>query len=355
MSIENDVAAELASELASLQAEQGSEPEEAAPGADSVEGDPEVGEAPEGEEEEADELEEEPEAVADEAGIDEIRELIDAGDLRAAAEKLGLAPSIFKLNNRQFKAARTAAREAKTLKAEAETKLTSASDAVTKAETLNAKAEEIYGPVVAGKFHYKGDPSRGIPPDPMKARAAMELLFEDSFENIFTNLQKAAKGIDPAQFEVLKLRKELADEKARKETETAAATAAQADATELAGIAAKLKGTPLETLSSEAAADIQKVMRASYNKGLGRYTKTLKEAYAEVKTDYAAKAAKLAAVTGKRPGAKPKVEDTRKPLTPPRNPPKAGKLTEEQEFQAELKAAKAATQAAERKARRGAR
>lgn len=340
MSIEKDVATEIASELASLQAEQGPETEEAATEADSVEGEPEASEELEEiEEDEADNTLAEPNA-----GVDEVRDLIDAGDLAGAAKLLGLDPSVFKLNNRQFKAARVTAKEAKTAAAEASSKAALAESAQRQAETLNAKAEEIYGPVVAGKHHYKQG-------DVLKARAAMELMFEDSFENIVANMAKGAKAMDPAQLEVLKLRKELADEKARKDAETATQTAAQAEATELAGIAAKLKGTPLEALSDEAAADIQRVIRASYNKGLNKYTKTLKEAYAEVKAGYTAKAAKLATLgkPGVKPAAKPEV---RKQLTAPRVAAPAKGLTMEQEFAMELKAAKAATAAGERRARR---
>src|SRR5690606_28338874 len=163
MSTESDVAAEIASELASLQAEQGSaevaEPEEAAPEADSVESDPEADEPSE-------EIETEEGAPADaEAFRAELAELIDAGDLRAAAAKLGLDPSVFKLDNRQFKAARVTAREAKAKAAEALA-------AQQRAEKLQADAEAVYGPIVAGGHAYKAG-------DMAKARAALELLLED--------------------------------------------------------------------------------------------------------------------------------------------------------------------------------
>src|SRR5688572_25858514 len=103
MAIEKDVAADIASELASLQAEQGSEPEEAAPEADSVEGDPEA-------DEESEEIEEEPEdePIVDgdaEAFKSELAELIDAGDLKAAAEKLGLDLWVFNLTIGKLKGA----------------------------------------------------------------------------------------------------------------------------------------------------------------------------------------------------------------------------------------------------------
>lgn len=373
MAIENDVAADIASELASLQAEQGTDPdpEEAAPEADSVEGDPEADEESEETEESEDEaddesLEDEPvEGGADaEAFKAELAELIDAGDLKAAAEKLGLDPSIFKLNNRQFKASRTAVKEAKTAKAEAEARAAAAEAAQKAAEDLNKAAEDLnkaaedtYGPVVAGRFFYKGDPGKGIAPDPPKARAALELLFEDSYENIVANLAKAAKGMDPAQMEVYRLRQELAAEKAAKQKEAETQTAAQQTATEISAIAAKLKGTPLEELGEEAATEIHRVIRASYNKALGKNTVTLKEAYQQVKKAYADKAAKLAKLSGKPAAAPAPKGKTREPLDKTKLAPKvpAKRLTPEQEFEMELREAKKMTQAAIRRDQRRAR
>lgn len=351
MSIENDVATEIASELASLQAEQAPEGVEATLEADSVEGDPEADELSEEIENEDDEAED---LTADtgegaEAFKSELAELIDSGDLKAAAEKLGLDPSIFKLNNRQFKAARVTAQEAKANAALASTKAAEAATAVTKAEALNAKAEEIYGPVVAGKHHYKNG-------DVLQARAAMELLFDDTFENIVTSMAKGARALDPAQLEVQKLRRELEAERTTKATETAAQSAAAQKATEIAGIAAKLKATPLAELGDEAAAEIHAVIHASYNKALGKHTVTLKEAYTTVKANYAAKAAKLTKL-GSKPPVAPKVEK-RVPLERSKLAPRVAtgkKLTEEQEFAAELAAAKKDTAAAGRRDQRRAR
>jgi len=356
MAIEKDVAADIASELASLQAEQGGGDtnEEAAPEADSVEGEPEADEESEEIEEDTDgaddeALEDEPAALDGDAEAfkSELAELIDSGDLKAAAEKLGLDPSVFKLNNRQFKAARVTAKEAKAAAAEAASKATLALQAQTKAEQLNAKAEEVYGPVVAGKHHYKNG-------DVLQARAALELMFEDTFENIVSNMAKGAKALDPAKLEVLKLRKELEAEKAAKAAETATQTAAQQRATEVAGIAAKLKSTPLAELGEEAAAEIHAVISKSYNAALGKHTVTLKEAYAQVKAGYEAKAAKLAKLSGKPPVVAPKGK-TREPLEKTKLAPRVPtgkKLTAEQEFAAELAAAKKETQAAARRDQR---
>lgn len=359
MAIEKDVATEIASELASLQAEQGPgeelESEEAAPEADSVEGDPEADEESEEIEEtedEADEsLEDEPADTGD-ASVDEIRDLIDSGDLKAAAEKLGLDPSIFKLNNRQFKASRTAVKEAKAAQKAAEERAATAALAQKQAEELNTAAEETYGPVVAGRFFYKGDPAKGVAPDPLKARAALELLFDDKYENIVANLAQAAKGLSPEQLQIYQLRKELADKEAAKTKEAETKTATEQTATEISAIAAKLKGTQLEDLADEAAKEIHAIVAASYNKALKKHTKTVKEAYKEVKAAYAAKAAKLAKLGGKPP-AKPAKAPERKQLDrkiAPRVPAK--KLTEDQEFAAELALAKKETQAALRREQR---
>jgi hypothetical protein len=354
MAIEKDVAADIASELASLQAEQGTEvdSEEAAPEADSVESDP----GADDESEELEETDEDEDGLEDlgaadagdaEAFKSEIAELIDSGDLKAAAEKLGLDPSVFKLNNRQFKAARVAAKEAREAKTAADTAAASALAAQTKAEQLNATAEEIYGPVVAGKHHYKNG-------NVLEARAALELLFDDTYENIVQNMAKGAKAMDPAKLEVEKLRRELAAEKATKAQEQATQTAAQQKATEIAGITAKLKGTPLEDLSDEAAADIHTLISKSYNAALGKHTVTLKEAYGQVKKAYAEKAAKLAKLTGKPAVVAPKGGKAREPLEKTKLAPRvpAKKLSEQDEFAAELAAAKKDTAAAARRDQR---
>jgi hypothetical protein len=281
--------------------------------------------------------------------VDEIRDLIEQGDLKAAAEKLGLDPSIFRLNNRQFKASRTAVKEARAAKAEAEARAATAEAAKTEAEALNAKAEEVYGPVVAGKHFYKQG-------DVLQARAALELMFEDTFENIVANMAKGAKALSPEQIQINQLKKQLAEEKAAKARETETQTAAEQKAAEINAIASKLKGTPLEELSDEAAAEIHTRVSQSYNSALKKHTLTLKEAYKQVKANLAAKAAKLAKLGGKPP-AKPAKGPERKPLDRKIAPrvPAGKKLTPEQEFAAELAAAKKETQAALRREQRRAR
>ena len=351
MTIENDAAeaAEFASLLADLEAEEGApgDSEEAAPETDSVEGDPEAdGESEDEENEDEDEdeeLEDAPAASEDvESFKSELAELIDAGDLKSACAKLGLDPSIFKLNNRQFKAARTSVREAKQLKAQADAALQTSKAEKSQADQLMAAARQTYGTAAAGFQAYQQG-------DPTQVRAAIEAMAGDTFENVVATVARAAKGMDPGQVEVLKLRRELAAEKARQTAEQTQAQAKAEEAAQVAQIAGKLSGTPLAALADEAAADIFQVLQASKHPTLGKYTKTVKEAYAEVKAIYAARAAKLAAVTADK-GKKGKVvppKDKRRPLdrapTADRRP--AGKqMTEEEEFQLELKAAERMTQ-----------
>jgi hypothetical protein len=327
--------------VAELEADQGSPaPEEAAPEADSVEGDPEA-------DEESEELNEEEstEAAPDVDGFKaELAAAVEAGDLKAVAERLGLDPSVFKLNNKQFAAVRKGSAEAKRLKAEAEASAAKAAGQLTQAQQLQAKAEEVYGPIVAGAQAYKqGDATR--------VRAALELQFGDTLENIIAMTSRAAKGLDPAQAEVLRLRQELAAEKAAKTAEATKQAEAEATAKEVSSIEGRLKGTPLEGVEG-AAADIYKAVKASYNPALGRYTKTLREAYAEVKGVYAKKAAQLARLSGAKPAAP--AAPGRQPLAPKpaSSPRKTAKLTEEEEFAATLREAARASQAEQRRMRR---
>lgn len=337
-------AAEFASVLAELEADQAGDDAsaEAAPETDSVEGDPEADE--ESEEIEENELEDEPsdDEALESPDVDtfksELAELVEGGDLKAVAEKLGLDPKIWKISNREFAAVRKGAAEAKRMKAEADSKATEAAGKLTRAEQLQKGAEEVYGPIVAGATAYR----KG---DLMQARAAMELMFEDTFENVVANIAKAAKGLDPAQAEVLKLRRELAAEKEAKAQESKKADEARATATEIAGIEGKLKGTPLDGIEG-AASEIHEVLRKSYNPALGRYAKTLKEAYGEVKASYAKKAAQLAKVTTKPAPKGKEPPPARQKLAPRSRPQKAA--TETDEFSASVRAAE---RAAEREAR----
>ncbi len=360
MAIEKDAgdAADFAAVLAELEADQGSdgdvETEEATPGAD-VDSDPAADDESEDESEDIEDEESEDEDLEDEAPEgsadvetfkDELAELLDGGDLKALAEKLGKDPSIFKLNNKQFKAARVAERNARKAKAEADTALATASEKETKATQLQSGCESTYGPIVAGFTAYK----KG---DPMRARAAIELMLEDKFENIVATIGRAAKGLDPGVVEVQRLRNELAERDRKLAEQTTAAQSQAEEATQVSAIAGKLKTTPLAGIADEAAGQIWALIKASKHPTLNKYTKTLKEAYQEVKDKEMARVAKLGAKIekkGKTPPADKRVPLDKTPLAAKRPVPK--KLTEEQEFARELELAKRQTNAQERRIRR---
>lgn len=259
---------------------------------------PEDLEDPSEETEEA--LEDEPEEDAPEAPADlsaaDLLKLIEEGDLTAGGR---LDPKLFKISNKQYRAMRTGLADAKKLAEEATAKEQAATQ-------LRAAAEAEFGMIAAGsKAAREGDWT--------KAQAALELQFNRPFNEIVASIARAAKGLDPAQVEVNKLRQELA-EKARAEAE--AKTKAEGEAAYKADCKAtlgRLKGTPLEGVE-EAAEDIVKLVRASLDPRTNRYSKTVKEAYAEVKAAYAAKAAKLARLAPTTPAKPP----ARAPLRPVR-------------------------------------
>lgn len=335
-------ASEFASVMAELESDQGDDNAESdTPEADSVESDPEANE----ELEETEDPELETAAPADvEAFRGELSELLDSGDLKGLADKLGVDPSIFKLNNKQFKASRLAETNARRSKAEAEQALATASERAARAEQLQALAEETYGPVAAGSAGYRAG-------DYSQTRAAIELLCQDKFENVVANLARAAKGLDPGQVEVLKLRRELA-ERDRKANETAAQAAAAAEEAEQVGkISTALAKTPLAAVPG-ADREIWALVKASKHPTLNKYTKTVKDAYAEVKAAHAARAAAFTAAGSKPRAAKP--PETRRPLagTRPASAP-ARKLSPQEEFQRELALAARDTETQARKNRRG--
>lgn len=355
----NDAAteAEFTALLAELHAEEGS-PEgdaaEADPEAD-VNGDPEPPdegeESPETPEDDDESLEEpaEENEPGSPAEIEEVAKLLQAGDLKGAAKLLRLDPAIFKLNSKQFTAMRKGLADADAARKAAEQLSQAAAADKAKWEGIQKQAEEVYGPIVAGARAYKNG-------EHLQAKAAIELIFGDSFENVVAGIARAAKGLDPAQVEVIKLRREIAEREAKAAAEKAQAEAAQTEKAQDAQILGKLKGTPLEGLD-EAAADIGKIVRASLDPRTGRYSKTVKEAYAEVKAAYAAKAAKLAKLAPPvKSGTKQTAAPARAPLAPVRTGTKPKPVdpreAAEAEFQAELAAAKRDTMAHERRARR---
>jgi hypothetical protein len=345
-------AAEFAALVAELQA----------PEADDVSEEAAVEVSDEGETDEesaepADELEEEEPAEEELEDNDEeelteeetaAKTLFESGDIKGACKKLGLDPKIFKINARQFTAMRKGLADAAKFHKEG-------TASKTQGEQLQAKAEEVYGPIVAGFQAYKGG-------NPLSVRAAIELMCEDTFENVVGQVVRAAKGLDPAQLEVIKLRKELAD-KAKKDAETAsAATVAQQETTELGKLTTLLKSTPLAKVDT-AAKEIRDLVLASHKPGIG-YGLTTKQAYAQVKAKHAAIAAKFggkleAPKAGKagKPGKPAREElapvrrDASKPMTVADRIAQK-RLDEEAEFKRELAAAKEDTKRGSRAVRR---
>ncbi len=301
--------AELLSELGGDEPATGDEPDQSVDTVDRSE------DAPAG-----DVSPDEPEAAPLEAVETEAGKLIEAGDLEAAAKKLGIDPKLFKLDKRQFAAMRKGLTEAKRKEADAGGKLKTS-------EKLRADAEAVYGPI-----------------------AAIELMCEDSIENIVATIQRAGKPADPATAEVMRLRRELADRDA-KQTQAQQAQAAELKArSDTAAIEKRLASTPLAKVPG-AAREIYDRVKASFD-GVG-YAKTVKEAYAEVKAEKAAIAAALGA-----PARKP-APPTRKPLVPVRKDlaaltPMQRKAAREEQERAEFRAVLAeADEAVKAEVRRG--
>jgi hypothetical protein len=302
---------------------------------------PELEDEPEAEEDEPADEEDEPEAQEDEleapAGLSkgetEAAKLLKAGNVKEACKRLGIDPKLLKVNPREFTAMRKGLADAEKLSREG-------SAAQAAGEKLRKDAESVYGPIVAGFKAYREG-------NPMQLRAAIELMCEDSLENAVATMARAAKGLDPAQVEVLKLRKELKDREEAQRAETEKQTAAAAATQEVATIAGKLKDTPLAKIPG-AAQEIYDLVRGSYKPGTG-YGLTVKEAYTQVKAKHAA----IAEAFGKKPAVKG-TKPNRTPLETVRKP--AAKLTaadrkaaEDAEFMAVLKEAKAATAAGARR------
>lgn len=346
-------AADFAAVLAELHAEESADNDGDAGTQDDA-GNDDLGEGDEPTEAEKDEpeepVEEEPEPSPDaEAVKADLRALLRAGKLKDLAQALGEDPKIFKVNPREFAAMRKGLTDAAAALAAAEAAKTEGLAAKTAGEQLTTAAQATYGAIVAGaKAADAGDWSG--------AQAAVELMFKRPFQEIVASIARAAKGLDPGQVEVIKLRRELAERDAATARAAAAATETQTTAAQVASVATRLVGTPLEKVK-DAAADIVKIVHASKDPTTGQYLKTVKQAYTEVKAAAAARAAELAHLA---PGARAK------PATPPTAPartPIAGnrpaarvKLTPEQqakaEFEAEVKAAVRETEAAERANRR---
>lgn len=316
--------AALVAELKAPEVDDDSDDNEAAPEAE-VSGDPE-----EDEEEELDEASEEDELTVDETAA---KALFEAGDIQGACKKLGLDPKIFKVNSRQFTAMRKGLADAAKLEREGRAK-------EAQGQNLHKAAEQTYGPIVAGFQAYKQG-------NPLNLRAAIELMCEDTFENVVSTVARAAKGLDPAQLEVIKLRKELAEREAKQNEQQTAQSRASQETAEVGKLTGLLKATPLAHVEG-AAEEIRSLVVKSWD-GTG-YGLTVKQAYTQVK----AKHAKIAAAFGNKPTGKP--SSSRAPLTAVRSTKPTTKAdreaAERAEFEAVLREAKDATKAGERKVRR---
>jgi hypothetical protein len=360
MAVKVDAAAEaaefaaLVAELEAPEVDEDSDDDGAAPEGDtSTDPEDEDEEEPEGDEDEPegdeeepdedDELEDEDEDEGEELTADEAaaKKLFEAGDIKGACKRLGVDPKIFKINARQFTAMRKGLADATKLSREG-------TAAKTQADNLCQAAEQTYGPIVAGFRAYKDG-------NPMNLRAAIELMCEDTFENVVATVARAAKGLSPEQVEIVKLRKEIQDrENKAKEDQTKAQAEAQ-KTTEVARVSKLLKTTPLAKIDG-AAEEIYDLVAASFD-GTG-YGLTVKQAYAQVK----AKHAKIAAAFGGKLPAAGKAGKTgkagkREELAPVRKPaaPKTAaerEAAEAAEFAEVLKQAKEATRAGERRNRR---
>jgi hypothetical protein len=308
----SDAAAEKA-EFAAVLAEIADEPAEA--------------EAPEPAETEA-EAPEEPEPT-DAAPAP--AKLLEAGDIEAAAKRLGIDPKIFGVDKRQFIAMRKGLSESKRLAADG-------AKAKAEADSLRAQAEQVYGPIAAGFRAMRAG-------DGAKLRAAIELLAEDSFDNVVAVIQRANKPIDPATAEVMRLRAEIAERDRALKAEQAKAQSVDREKADLAKLETRLAATPLAKVPN-AARDIYALVKSSWD-GTG-YTLTAQQAYGQVKAKAEAIAKALAAKSA--PAA-----PTRKPLTKRELTTRPTLTPEEREkadFQRVLQETETAMRATERAKRR---
>lgn len=351
-----DEAADFAAVLAELHAEEAGASVDAAATPDD-EGDDEPGdeadEAGEELDEDAEETEDpetlEPEAAS--AVKATLRGLLEAGKLKDLAKALDVDPSIFKTNPRQFAAMRKGLSDAATAKAAADAAATEGRTKLQQAEQLTTSAQTTYGPIVAARRAADAG-------DWSTAKAAVELIFPGrTFQEISASIARADKGLDPGQVEVIKLRRELAARDAAVEAAKATQTEAQTTAAHVAGVEGKLKGTPLEGVEG-AAKDIVALVHASKIPG-GGYSKTVQQAYAEVKAALAKKATQLARLAPKsaaavaaKPAGASRVTQAERTKVAPAKVKLTPKQQEEVDFKAVLAEAKRDTEAQERKARR---
>jgi hypothetical protein len=261
--------------------------------------------------------------------------LIEAGDLDGALKRLGVDPKLVKVDRRQFFAMRQGLKKAAEKEQQGER-------AKGEAVKLRSEAEKLYGPIAAGFQAMRAG-------DGAKLRAAIELLAEDSWDNIAATVQRGNRPLDPATAEVMRLRAELAERDAKANQEQAKGRAAVAEKAQLAKLDQQLAKTPLAAVPG-ASRRIYDMVRASYD-GVG-YAVSVKQAYAAVKAEAEAVAKAFGAKTPPAPRGKPLPE--RRPVTPEtRRLSQAEK--DEAAFKRTIAEADQAAKANERRVRRGAR
>ena len=258
--------------------------------------------------------------------------LIEQGDLDGALKRLGVDPALVKVDRRQFFAMRKGLADAKAKERASEAK---AAEAV----KLRTEAEKLYGPIAAGfAAHRQGDGA--------KLRAAIELLAEDSLENVLATIERGNRPLDPATAEVMRLRAELAERDKAVKSEQTAAQAKAAEQAQISKLEAQVAKTPLAKVPG-AAKQIYERVKASYD-GVG-YSLSVKEAYAQVKAEVEAVAKAFGAPAAPPPRGKPLQE--RIPRTPETRRLSQAER-EEAEFRKTIAEAEAAARSVERSARR---
>lgn len=258
--------------------------------------------------------------------------LIEQGDLDGALKRLGVDPALVKVDRRQFFAMRKGLADAKAKERASEAK-------AAEATKLRTEAEKLYGPIAAGfAAHRQGDGA--------KLRAAIELLAEDSFENVLATIERGNRPLDPATAEVMRLRAELAERDKAVKSEQTAAQAKAAEQAQISKLEAQVAKTPLAKVPG-AAKQIYDRVKASYD-GVG-YSLSVKEAYAQVKAEAEAVAKAFGAPAAPPPRGKPLQERVART-------PETRRLSqaerEEAEFRKTIAEAEAAARSVERSVRR---
>lgn len=224
----------------------GEDPSEADASAD----DPDDADDSDGSEEDSEADGEVSEAVAQELG----QLLID--DPAEFFKRTGVDPKVLKINGPKFEAMRKGLKEAKTLRETAAAETTKNAAEATRLNAVLTDAKQKYGPLV----DLKNSLALG---DFYAAKELLEALAPKgtTFEQIATGIVQAAKGVSASE---VALRRQLKQEREERAAADAAAATARAEAEaktssaameakNLAGAAARVKGTALDVDGAPAA------------------------------------------------------------------------------------------------------